>query len=270
MYERIQQSSEFLKNLRSSLPDVGIILGSGLGDLANQIEQAQVIPYSEIPNFPVSTVAGHKGNLVFGVLGGKQVVVMQGRFHYYEGYGMKEVTFPVRVMKALGVKTLILSNAAGGVNPDFSVGDIMLIKDHVNLFPENPLRGPNDERLGTRFPDMSEAYSKRLRNLAKDIARRDGLLLREGAYLGWQGPSFETPTEYGLVRLLGCDACGMSTVPEVIVARHAQMEVFALSVITNCAIGQDIAEVSHEEVQVAAKLAQQNMTHLVTELIKSL
>ena len=162
MYERIQQSSEFLKNLRSSLPDVGIILGSGLGDLANQIEQAQVIPYSEIPNFPVSTVAGHKGNLVFGVLGGKQVVVMQGRFHYYEGYGMKEVTFPVRVMKALGVKTLILSNAAGGVNHDFSVGDIMLIKDHVNLFPENPLRGPNDERLGTRFPDMSEAYSKRL------------------------------------------------------------------------------------------------------------
>ncbi len=252
------------------MPETGIILGSGLGDLATHLEEALAIPYSNIPNFPISTVSGHKGNLVFGKLGGKQVVVMQGRFHYYEGYDMKEVTFPVRVMKELGVKTLILSNAAGCVNPEFSVGDIMLIKDHVNMFPENPLRGPNDERLGTRFPDMSEAYSKRLRSKVKEIAEHNDILLREGTYLGWQGPTYETPSEYRLVRLLGCDACGMSTVPEVIVARHAQMEVMAMSVITNCALGEEIAKVSHKEVQEAARIAQKNMTHLVTELIKSL
>ncbi len=270
MYGLIQQSAQYLRQQTDIHPKIGIILGSGLGKLADSIEQAQVIPYSDIPNFPVSTVAGHKGNLVFGLLGGKEVMVMQGRFHYYEGYSMKEVTFPVRVMKELGVETLVVSNAAGCVNPDFAVGDIMLVRDHVNLFPENPLRGHNDERMGIRFPDMSEAYSQRLRQLAKDIARREGLLLREGIYLGWQGPSFETPAEYRMVRALGCDVVGMSTVPEVIVARHAQIEVLALSVITNCASGDKIAQVTHEEVQTAADKAQKNMSRLVSEFIQAL
>ncbi len=267
MYEIIQQTAQWLKEHCPMRPTVAIVLGSGLGDLANRVEDAQIIPYREIPHFPVSTVPGHKGNLIFGRLNGKEVMVMQGRFHYYEGYSMKEVTFPIRVMKAFGIKTVILSNAAGGMNPNFREGDIMMITDHLNLFPENPLRGANDERLGTRFPDMSEAYSKRLRGLALEIAAEKDIPLQQGVYVGSQGPTFETPSEYRMFHLLGADATGMSTVPEVIVARHGGMEVFALSVITNCFKSDNVAKVSHEEVQDNALIAQENMIRLVSELI---
>lgn len=223
------------------------------------------IPYKDIPHFPVSTVEGHSGNLLFGQLGGKEVLIMQGRFHYYEGYSMQEVTFPIRVMKALGIEQLMLSNAAGGLNPSFRVGDVMIIRDHLNLFSEHPLRGKNDSRLGPRFPDMSQAYSLRLRELATTIGKEQQLELKEGVYAGWQGPTFETPAEYKLLSTLGADACGMSTVPEVIVARHAGLEVFALSVITNCAHSSALN--SHEDVQDAACTAQPKMTSLITELI---
>lgn len=265
MSDLISQTTSWLKeNIRVSA-ETAVILGSGLSSLADQIENKQTIPYKEIPNFPVSTVEGHRGNLVCGHLNGTAILAMQGRFHYYEGYPMKEVTFPIRIMKMLGIKHLIVSNAAGGLNPDFNVGDIMMITDHINLFPEHPLRGKNDERFGTRFPDMSEAYSLRMRNMAAGIAKASGIELRQGVYAGWQGPTFETPAEYRMLRLLGADACGMSTIPEVIVAKHAGMEVFGLSVITNCAFKSK--EVSHEEVQDAALIAQPNMTNLIKQLI---
>ena len=248
-------------------PETGIILGTGLGHLADEITEKIEIPYEQIPHFPLSTVEGHSGKLIFGKLGGKEVLAMQGRFHYYEGYDMKQVTFPVRVFKAMGVKTLFVSNAAGGMNPDFKVGDIMIITDHINLFPEHPLRGKNHEELGTRFPDMSEAYSPRLIAKADEIAERCGIKVQHGVYVGTSGPTFETPAEYRYFRRIGGDAVGMSTVPEVIVARHGEMEVFAISVITDLGVEGIVEKCSHEDVQKAANAAQPLMTRIMQELV---
>lgn len=267
MLETIRQTAEFLRSRVSDMPDTAIILGTGLGNLVDHISEKQFIPYHEIPNFPVSTVEGHSGNLIFGTLGGKRVMAMQGRFHYYEGYDMKQVTFPVRVMQALGIRTLFVSNAAGGMNKEFRVGDVMVITDHINLFPENPLRGKNYNELGPRFPAMTEAYSKDLVALADNIAQEKGLRLMHGVYVGTPGPTFETPAEYEYFRVIGGDAVGMSTVPEVIVANHAGMRVFGISVITDLG-GKDITEVpSHEEVQKAAVKAQPTVVELIKEMV---
>ena len=246
-------------------PEIGIILGSGLGDLADEFCKIS-IPYSEIPGFETSTISGHKSRLVFAEINGKNVVMMQGRFHFYEGYSMKEVTFPVRVMRELGIKTLFASNAAGGTNPDFEIGDLMIITDHINLFPEHPLRGKNIE-YGPRFPDMNEAYSKELIAKALEIAQEKGIKVQQGVYLGTQGPTFETPSEYKMFHILGADAVGMSTVPEVIVANHCGIKVFGVSVITDLGVEGKIVEVSHEEVQKAADEAQPRMTTIMRELI---
>ncbi len=267
MLEKINKTAEYLRSKVEDMPKIAIILGTGLGGLKNSIENQVVIPYTEIPNFPVSTVEGHSGNLIFGTLGGKRVIAMQGRFHYYEGYDMKEVTFPVRVFKALGVETLFVSNASGGMNKEFKVGDVMTITDHINLFPENPLRGKNYNELGTRFPAMTEAYSKRLIKLADEIAEENEIRLMHGVYVGTPGPTFETPAEYEYFRIIGGDAVGMSTVPEVIVANHASMEVYGISVITDLG-GKDITEVpTHEEVQKAAEQAEPKMVMLIKGLI---
>lgn len=249
------------------LPKVGIVLGTGLGELASQITDRQEIPYESIPNFPISTVEGHSGKLIIGKLGDTKVFAMQGRFHYYEGYSMKEVTFPVRVMKELGVETLLLSNAAGGMNPDFRIGELMIIKDHINLFPEHPLRGKNYDELGPRFPDMSKAYDATLREKAKAIASKYGIEVKEGVYVGTQGPTFETPAEYNFFSVIGGDAVGMSTVPEVIVAVHSGMKVFAMSIITDLGSPENIVEVSHEEVQRIANSVQPYMTLIMKEMI---
>ncbi len=267
MLETIQQTADFIRSKVSSLPQTAIILGTGLGALVDHIEDKQYIPYSEIPNFPVSTVEGHSGNLIFGKLGNKPVMAMQGRFHYYEGYNMQQVTFPVRVMKNLGIKTLFVSNAAGGMNPEFMIGDIMVITDHINLFPEHPLHGKNYNELGPRFPDMSEAYSRRLIKHAFEIAEEKGIRLMKGVYVGTQGPTFETPAEYRYFHIIGGDAVGMSTVPEVIVARHSGIEVFGVSVITDLGVEGIVEEVSHEEVQKAAQAAQPKMMEIMTELV---
>ena len=224
-------------------PETAIILGTGLGELVNHITNQKELAYKDIPNFPISTVEGHSGKLIFGKLGTKDIMAMQGRFHFYEGYDMKQVTFPVRVMKQLGVKTLFVSNAAGGMNPTFKVGDLMVIRDHINLFPEHPLHGKNYNELGPRFPDMSEAYSKRLIKKAFEIAEKNNIYLQQGVYVGTQGPTFETPAEYKYFKIIGGDAVGMSTVPEVIVARHSDMEVFAISVITDLGV-EGIVELS--------------------------
>lgn len=269
--EKIQETAAFLREkVGGEMPKVAIVLGSGLGNLADKIDIKVAIPYSEIPNFPVSTVEGHKGQLIFGKLGKKYVMAMQGRFHYYEGYSMKEATFPIRVMKAIGVKVLCVSNAAGGMNPDFRVGDVMLITDHINLFPDHPLRGKNYNELGPRFPAMNEAYSHRILDLARKIAKKNKIRLMEGVYVGTQGPTFETPSEYRFFHRIGGDAVGMSTVPEVIVARHADMEVFGLSVITDLGGEGIFVDVSHEEVQQAATKAEPIMTLMVTEVINNL
>lgn len=267
MLEKIKQTADYIRTKVNNLPDTAIILGTGLGALVDHIEDKQFIPYTEIPNFPVSTVEGHSGNLIFGRLGTKPVMAMQGRFHYYEGYDMKEVTFPVRVMKELGIKTLFVSNAAGGMNKEFRVGDIMIITDHINLFPENPLRGKNDPRLGTRFPAMTEAYDHKLIALADQVAAEKGIRVMHGVYVGVTGPTFETPAEYEAYRIMGGDAVGMSTVPEVIVANHASMKVFGVSVITDLG-GKDVTDVpTHEEVQKAAQAAQPKMMEIMRELV---
>ena len=247
-------------------PKTAIILGTGLGSLVHEITDAYEISYKDIPNFPISTVEGHSGKLIFGKLGNKDIMAMQGRFHFYEGYSMQEVTFPVRVMRELGIKTLFVSNAAGGMNPDFSIGDLMIITDHINFFPEHPLRGKNIE-YGPRFPDMSEAYSKELINKALQIAEEKGINVQQGIYIGTQGPTFETPAEYKMFHILGADAVGMSTVPEVIVANHCGIKVFGISVITDLGVEGKIVEVSHEEVQKAADAAQPKMTTIMRELI---
>lgn len=265
--ELIRETAAFIREQVGECPDTGVILGTGLGDLVNKIEISKELDYHIIPNFPVSTVEGHSGKLIFGKLGGKYIMAMQGRFHYYEGYDMKQVTFPVRVMKELGVKTLFVSNAAGGMNKEFVVGDVMVITDHINLFPENPLRGKNYAELGPRFPAMTEPYSARLIKMADDFAAAEGIRLMHGVYVGTPGPTFETPAEYEYFRIIGGDAVGMSTVPEVIVAKHADMEVFGVSVITDLG-GKDIKEVpTHEEVQKAAVKAQPVMTRIITELV---
>lgn len=268
--EKIEEAAKFLKSKVKEIPEIAIILGTGLGDLINYIKGSEAIDYKDIPFFPVSTVEGHSGRLIFGSLGGKKVMAMQGRFHYYEGYDMKEVTFPVRVMQNLKVKKLFVSNAAGGMNKEFQVGDVMVITDQINLFPENPLRGKNFEELGPRFPAMTEAYSHKMIELADMIAAKKGMRLMHGVYVGTPGPTFETPAEYEYFRIIGGDAVGMSTVPEVIVANHAGMEVFGVSVITDLG-GKDIKEVpTHEEVQKAALKAQPNMTSLITEMLATL
>ena len=266
--EQIKETSEFIKRrVNNKLPKTAIILGTGLGAVVDHINIEVEIPYSEIPNFPVSTVQGHKGRMIFGTLGNKYIMAMQGRFHYYEGYTMREVTFPIRVMKAIGVKTVFVSNASGGMNPEFKVGDLMVITDHINLFPEHPLHGKNIDELGPRFPAMGEAYSKRLIQMARDVAKEKNIRLMEGVYVGTQGPTFETPSEYRYFWRIGGDAVGMSTVPEVIVARHGDMEVFGISVITDLGVEGIVEKVSHEEVQKAAAAAQPIMAMLVQEII---
>ena len=267
MLEKIKESAEYIASKVKDMPKTAVILGTGLGELVNHIEITETIPYSEIPNFPVSTVEGHSGKMIFGRLGNKRIMAMQGRFHYYEGYGMQLVTFPVRVMNKLGTETLFVSNAAGAMNPTFRVGDLMIITDHINLFPEHPLRGKNYEELGPRFPEMSEPYSHRLIAKAKQIAAEHDIRLVEGVYVGTQGPTFETPAEYRYFYRIGGDAVGMSTVPEVIVARHMGMEVFGMSVVTDLGVEGVVEKVSHEEVQEAAKKAQPIMTFIMKELI---
>ena len=257
MLEKIQETAAYLKGKMHTSPETAIILGTGLGSLANEITEKYEIKYSDIPNFPISTVEGHSGKLIFGKLGNKDIMAMQGRFHYYEGYSMKEVTFPVRVMRELGIKTLFVSNASGGTNADFEIGDLMIITDHINYFPEHPLRGKNIP-YGPRFPDMSEAYSKELIRKADEIAEEKGIKVQHGVYIGTQGPTFET---------LGADAVGMSTVPEVIVANHCGIKVFGISVITDLGVEGKIVEVTHEEAQKAADAAQPKMTTIMRELI---
>ncbi|MGM9868424.1 MAG: purine-nucleoside phosphorylase [Sodaliphilus sp.] len=264
----ISETATYIQEKVGDMPKTAIILGTGLGELVKHIDVKIAIPYSEIPNFPVSTVEGHSGRLIFGNLGNKYVMAMQGRFHFYEGYSMKEATFPVRVMNKLGVKTLFVSNAAGGMNPQFRIGDLMIITDHINLFPEHPLRGKNYSELGPRFPSMDEPYSHRLIKKAKEIAAEQNIRLMEGVYVGTQGPTFETPAEYRYFSRLGGDAVGMSTVPEVIVARHMGMEVFGMSVITDLGgEGIEVVKVSHEEVQEAAAKAEPIMSNVMEEII---
>ena len=267
MLQKIQETAQWIKAHTQLAPETAIVLGTGLGRLASEIEVVDAFPYSEIPNFPVSTVEGHSGRLLFGRLGGKEVMALEGRFHYYEGYTMKEVTFPVRVMHELGIKTLFVSNAAGGMNPDFEIGDLMLITDHINFMPEHPLHGPNFP-TGPRFPDMSEAYNRELLNMARAIAAEKGIRTVEGVYIATQGPTYETPAEYKMFRILGADAVGMSTVPEVIVARHCGIRVFGISIITDLGVEGKIVEVSHEEVQRAANAVQPLMADIFREMIR--
>lgn len=247
-------------------PDTAIILGTGLGRLAAEINIDLSIEYKDIPNFPVSTVEGHSGRLIFGKLGNKDIMAMEGRFHYYEGYDMKQVTFPIRVMNELGIKTLFVSNASGGTNPDFEIGDLMIITDHINALPEHPLRGKNFPN-GPRFLDMHEAYSLDLREKALAIAKEKGIKVQQGVYLATQGPTYETPAEYKMFRVWGADAVGMSTVPEVIVANHCGIKCFGISVITDLGVEGKIVEVSHEEVQIAANAVQPIMADIMREMI---
>ncbi len=265
-YNQIVEAKDFILQKISHRPETAIILGSGLSALAEDIEERTVIPYKDIPNFPVSTVEGHAGNLVIGRLNGKDIVCMQGRFHYYEGYTMQQVTFPVRVMQLLGIKTLIVTNAAGGVNKSFVTGDIMLITDHISRMP-NPLIGKNDDRLGTRFPSMNEAYDKKLISLAKEIAKQENISLQEGIYVGNPGPSFETKAEYIMYRNLGLSAVGMSTVPEVIVAAHAGMKVLGFSVISNV-FNEDVEEEpTHAEVLQNTEKANKNLVRIIKGVV---
>ncbi len=269
MWEQVQETVSYLKNKGITAPDYGIILGTGLGNLVEKIEADLVIPYEKIPNFPVSTVAGHSGELIFGKIGNKKVIAMRGRFHYYEGWTMQQTVFPVRVMKYLGVEKLIVSNASGGVNPKFKVGDIMLITDHINMMPEHPLRGKNDERFGQRFVDMHEPYSKQMIAEMELIAEKQEVKVHKGIYLALQGPTFETPAEYKMVKILGADAVGMSTVPEVIVAKHMGMICFGVSVITDLGVEGIVEAVSHEEVQEVAKKSEKIVGKLVEEFVKN-
>lgn len=270
MFEKIKETVDFIQSKINVDTNTGIVLGTGLGNLAEQITQKQELAYSTIPHFPISTVEGHQGKLISGYLGNKKVLAMQGRFHFYEGYNMEEVTFPIRVMYLLGIKNLILSNASGGMNPNFNIGDLMIIRDHINLFPENPLRGKNNNELGPRFPDMSEPYSKQMIQTAKQIAASCQINIQEGVYVGTAGPTFETPAEYKYFRIIGGDAVGMSTVPEVIVARHMNMNCFAISIITDLGVEGKIIEITHEEVQQIAKQAEPKMTLIIKELIAQL
>ncbi len=269
MWNKVKDTVKFLQEKGITTPDYGIILGTGLGNLVDKIKIEINIPYGEIPNFPVSTVEGHSGQLIFGTIGTKKVIAMKGRFHFYEGWTMEQTVFPVRVMKYLGVENLIVSNASGGVNPAFKVGDIMLITDHINFIPEHPLRGKNEERFGPRFVDMHEPYSLKMIDKMEQIAKKMNVPLQKGVYLALQGPTFETPAEYRMVKLVGADAVGMSTVPEVIVAKHMGMTCFGISVITDLGVEGKVEEVSHEEVQKVAKIAEKIVGKLVEEFVKS-
>lgn len=269
MLEKINSTTHYINQKISEKPKVGIILGSGLGDLTIDIEVSTTIPYNEIPDFPVSTVKGHKGQLIFGKLNGVSVVAMKGRFHYYEGYDMDVVTFPIRVLKKLGIEFLIVSNASGGVNHDFEVGDIMFITDHINLMP-NPLIGSNLDEFGPRFVDMTEPYSKRLLSKAMKVARHNSIRFQTGVYAAVTGPTYETHAEYKYIKTIGADAVGMSTVPEVIVARHMDLPVFAISVITDLGVEGKIVEISHDEVIDAAATAAPKMAQIIKELIVEL
>lgn len=267
MWDKVQQTIRYIQDKTNFTPEYGVILGSGLGSFTDDMEVEFTLPYSDIPNFPTSTVEGHKGALVFGTVGNKKVIAMQGRFHYYEGYSMQEVTFPVRVMKHLGIQKLVVSNASGGVNFDYKVGTIVILKDHINLMPEHPLRGKNDPRFGPRFVNMSEPYSRSMRHKAKEIAYELEIDVKDGVYLGLQGPTFETLAEYKMVKALGADCVGMSTVPEVIVARHMDLETFGISVITDMGDEHSIGEITHDEVLQAAKKAEPLVRRLIKELI---
>jgi len=267
MLAKIKETADYLQQYLVPGTDTAIVLGTGLGGLAQEITDKTEIPYEEIPNFPVSTVEGHSGKFIFGKLGDKHIVAMKGRFHFYEGYSLKEVTYPIRVMHDLGIKKLFVSNAAGGTNPDFHIGDLMIITDHINFLCDNPLRGRNIE-YGPRFPDMSEAYDHDLIRKADAIARENGIKVHHGVYLADQGPTYETPAEYKLFHLWGADAVGMSTVPEVIVARHCGIRVFGISVITDLGVEGKIVEISHEEVQKAAMAAEPKMMQIFRELVK--
>ena len=268
--QHIRETVDYLNNRKTINPKVGIVLGSGLGGLTKALDIVDEIPYKEIPFFPISTVKGHKGTLIFARLNGVEVVVLNGRFHYYEGYPMEVVTYPQQVFCGIGVKTIILSNAAGGMNPTFKVGDIMIIRDHINFFGTNPLLGPNDDELGPRFPNMNEVYSQRLISLAHQKASENNIHLQEGVYMGVSGPCFETPSEYKAYWILGADAVGMSTVPEAIVAHHRGMEIFALSVITDLGVVGMKAETSHEEVLAAANSAEPKMVKLICEMLPTI
>ena len=270
MLQTIKNTADFISEKTKFRPEIGIILGTGLGGLVDEIDISHAISYHDIPNFPVSTVEGHSGKLIFGELGGKNVIALQGRFHFYEGYSMNEVVFPVRVMKFLGIEKLIVSNACGGVNPSFEIGDIMLIADHINLFPTNPLIGPNIDELGPRFPDMSEAYSKELITLAEKVAVKNQIKLVKGVYAGLTGPTLETPAEYFYTRAIGADAVGMSTVPEVIAARHMSIPCFGFSVITDLGVPGKIVEVTHQEVQQVAAKAEKKLTVIIKQMLASI
>lgn len=270
MLEQINETVTFILSKISFQPEVGIILGTGLGGLVDSIKVKHVIPYAEIPHFRLSTVEGHTGKLIFGELSGKYVVVMQGRFHYYEGYTLQEVTYPVRIMKFLGVHKLFVSNASGGMNPDYEVGDLMILNDHINFFGGNPLIGKNIPEFGPRFPDMSDVYDKELIKRVKAIASKNKIKVHEGVYLGLSGPTFETPAEYRMLRIWGADAVGMSTVPEIIVAKHMDITCFAISIITDLGIPGKIEKITHDEVQRVAGIAEKKMTLLFKELLKTL
>lgn len=270
LLEQMKEAADFISANTNVKPTVGIILGTGLGGLVKEIEIINEIPYEKIPHFPVSTVESHSGKLIFGNLGGKQVVAMQGRFHFYEGYNMQQVTFPVRVMKLLGIQQLFVSNASGGVNPDFVVGEIMILDDHINLFPAHPLIGKNIDELGPRFPDMSEPYDHKMIALAKDIAAKNDIKVSVGTYAALTGPTLETPAEYGYVRAIGADAVGMSTIPEVIVARHMEIPCFAISIITDLGVPGKIQKVSLQDVIDVASRQEPKMTLIMRELISSI
>ncbi len=275
MLKHIQNSAEFIKNKINSsataidsVAQIGVILGTGLGGLIKDLTVLCEIPYSEIPGFPVSTVESHQGKLLFAEYHGKKIIVMQGRFHYYEGYSMQQIAFPVRVMKQLGVQRLFVSNASGGVNPGFAIGDLMIIRDHINFFHSNPLIGKNDPELGPRFPDMSEPYDKQLISQALQIAAANKIKVQTGVYLGLSGPAFETPAEYKMVRILGADAVGMSTVPEIIAARHLGLSCFAISIITDLGIENKIVKITLEDVIKEAAIAEPKLSLIIKELIR--
>ena len=269
MLEQIKNTADFLKNKTNFNPKIGIILGSGLGSFVDEVDIKFSFSYAEIPNFPISTVEGHSGKLIFGTVKGKEVVVMQGRFHYYEESDIQKVVLPVRVMKYLGVKNLIISNASGGVNPSYEIGDLMLINDHINLIP-NPLVGPNLKELGTRFPDMSEPYCKEMITFAEEIADENNIKIQKGNYVGVTGPTLETPAEYNYFRIIGGDTVGMSTVPEVIAARHMRIKCFGISVITDLGVPGKIKVVTHEDVQNVANKARPILAKLIKELISKI
>lgn len=267
MLEKINEAVQYLSKHTEVKPELGIILGTGLGGLVKEINIIDTISYEDIPNFPVSTVESHSGKLIFGELGGKHVVAMQGRFHFYEGYSLKEVTFPVRVMKLLGIKRLVVSNASGGVNPDYEIGEIMILNDHINLFPGNPLIGKNVDDLGPRFPDMSDAYDVDMIAIAEQVAKENDIRIAKGIYAGLTGPTLETPAEYKMINILGADAVGMSTVPEVIVARHMEIPCFAVSIITDLGVEGKIQKVSVQDVIEVASRQEPKMTKIIKELI---